>query len=205
MSSIMVCGSRKIATEGVGLVHGVVQSVMGSGRSLSVGCAVGVDAVALAEGVRIAADRVRLFSAFGPGGAGAVGQLSNVVGGAQALSAGVAVEWWSGGGPQVPVRARLVNRSLACVHSVMGGGLVAVVSSLPSRPFGRGVFPSCGSGSWSAVAAAVQLGLPVVVFPVGLPSRALPSLPVPGQWVSAGSGVWSQGWKWSVNQVNIFS
>lgn len=200
MSSVMVCGSRNCPTEGVGIVRDVVRSVVVSGRSLSVGCAVGVDAVALAEGVRIAADQVRLFSVFGPGGVGAVGKVSNITGVGHAVSAGVAVEWWAGGGASVPVRARLANRSLSCVRSVLGGGLVAVVTSYPSRPFGRGAFPSCGSGSWSSVAAAVLLGVPVVVFPLGISARVLPSLPVAGQWVSAGSGVWSKGVRWLPSQ-----
>lgn len=206
MLSIMVCGSRDLSAEGVELVRGVVRSVMGSGRSLLVGCAVGVDAVALDEGLRVAADRVSLFSAFGPGGAGAVGKVSNVAGVVRAAAVGVAVEWWAGGLASVPVRARLANRSLSAVRAVSGSGgvLVAVVNAPPPRSFGGGAFPSCGSGSWSSVAAAVQLGVPVVVFPVGFPSRALPSLPVPGQWVSAGSGVWSGGWKWSPKQAVIF-
>ena len=204
---VMVCGSRSLSPSAVPLVSQVVQSLLSAGRGIAVGCAAGADATVISSVLAAgASSQLRVFAAFGPGGAGAAGSVSAVSVVSQAATNGVPVTWWAGGPASVPLRGLLASRSLACVRSVVGSGagagLVAFVSALPSRSWGSGAFPSCGSGSWSSVAAAAKLGLPVVVFPVGalvgVVSAQLPVLPVPGggSWVCAGAGAWSGACRW---------
>ena len=204
---VMVCGSRTLSASAVPLVNQVVHSLLSAGRGIAVGCAAGADASVVSSVLATGAgSQLQVFAAFGPGGAGSAGSVSAVSVVNQAAANGVPVSWWAGGPASVPLRGRLASRSLACVRSVVGtgngAGLVAFVSALPSRSWGSGAFPSCGSGSWSSVAAAAKLGLPVVVFPVGalvcVQSAKLPLLPLAGggSWVCAGAGVWSGALRW---------
>jgi hypothetical protein len=115
------------------------------------------------------------------------------------------VSWWAGGGPGVVLRARLARRSLAAVRLVAAGGpgsgLVAWSSRLPAIPFRAGPWPSCGSGTWSSVAAAARLGVPVIVVPVGplarVPLARWPVLPAGGHWSPVSSGSLSGAALWS--------
>ena len=211
---VVVCGSRALPGAAVPLVGRVVSALLGAGSVLAVGCAVGADAAALSAAVAAgAAARLQVWAAFGPVSppwaarrysapgacsASAVGAV------AAALVAGAPVRWWAGGPPSVPLASRLARRSLACVRSAAAGGpgsgRVAFVASLPGRPFGRGPWPSCGSGSWASAAAAALLGLSVVVVPVGPLAGAsvssLPALPGGGAWVPVSAGVLSGGFRW---------
>lgn len=208
------CGSRSLPVGAAALVSRVVRSVLRAGRPVAVGCAAGADRAVLSSALSAlpspaSSPWLRVFAAFGPGGAGSAGLASAVGAVASAASASrspghglaspVQVSWWAGGGAGVPLRARLVSRSLALVSAVSasgpGSGLVAFVSS-PAV---------AGSGSWSAVLAAVGAGVPVVVFPCGFSPSSLPSLG-PGSWSPAGSGVWSGGWRWvpAAVQLSLF-
>ncbi len=165
------CGSRSLSSAFSPLVASCVSAVVAAGRGVAVGCASGADRFALSA-ARASGASVSLFSAssFGSG------------------------------------RSAFARRSAAFVSAVsasgVGCGLVAFVSSacpaglLPSRSASR-CFAGFGSGSWASVAFAVGLGVPVVVFPC-VPSGVSPSSVLPawsGSWVSAGSGVWSSGFR----------
>ena len=211
---VMVCGSRSLSSAAAPIVNQVVQSLLSAGRSIAVGCAAGADAAVVSSVLAAGAgSQLQVFAAFGPGGVGAAGRVSAVSFVTQASAAGVPVSWWAGGSASVPLRGRLASRSIACVRSVVGtgagAGLVAFVSAFPSRSWGSGAFPSCGTGSWSSVAAAAKLGLPVVVFPVGalvgVASAQFPVLPVTGggSWVCAGGGIWTGAWLWQ-SSANLF-
>lgn len=207
------CGPRSLPVGAASLVPALVASVLRSGRGVASGCAVGVDQVAVSAAVAGGAGgRLSVFCAFGRRGLGAVPGCSVPLRSLSAVvAAGGSVSWWSGGGPVAgvlpPVPARLAARSLAFVRAVAasgsGCGLVAVVGGPPSRALPRGgrpgSWPSCGSGSWASVGAAVLLGVPVVVFPCGWlgfrGAASLPSLPVAGSWAAcSSSGLWSAGW-----------
>ena len=190
---VALCGSRSLAQFVGSAIPRVVGSLVSSGRSLSVGCAAGADAAVVSAAVMAgAADSVRVHAVGGSCGAGFAGHASELSGVQAARAAGASVVWWSGGPASVPLRSRLVARSLACVSSA--AATVAFVSGPPPRAWsGSGLWRSCGSGTWSAVAASAIRGSSVVVFAPG--AAALPSLPVGGSWVPAGSGVWSGGWK----------
>ena len=208
------CGSRSLPASASSLVRSVVASVAASGAGLASGCAAGADALAISAALSLGlAPRLSVFAAFGPGGVGAAGSSSAPAVVARAAAAGASVSWWAGGPASVPLRARLARRSLAFVQALAASpspsGLVAFVSAPPPRrSFGPGPFPSCGSGSWSSVAAAALLGLSVVVFPVGWsPASGLPALPSgPGSWVPAGPGPWASGFRWqpAAVQASLF-
>jgi hypothetical protein len=164
MALVGFCGSRSLSPRFRGLVSRVVSAVVASGRGVAVGCASGADAFA-----------------------GSACSGSAVVFRASAFGVG---------------RASFARRSAALVSAVavsgVGCGLVAFVSSACPR----GLFPSAsssacfagfGSGSWASVALAVGSGVPVVVFPCGLPpSSSLPSWS--GSWVAC-SGSFTGGFR----------
>jgi len=94
----------------------------------------------------------------------------------------------------------LPARASACVRSCAASGSGAAWVAFVTGPCPAGVVPASswragrpGSGSWSEVALAVGLGLPVVVFWCAPGAPALPAWG--GAWVPAGSGVWASGWR----------
>lgn len=194
-------GSRSVSSPALAAAASIaVREVVAAGGLLSVGCCVGADAAVLNSAVSLkVAPSVSVYAAFGPNASGAV-SLSNRGGVSRALDSGATVHWWAGGDQNVPLRARLVNRSLACIRSA--SVLVAfVVGPLPV-PFIVGRSSSWpwagGSGSWSSVGAAALLGHPVVLVPLGWSAgaSALPALPSPcgGSW---SGGPWVGSWLWS--------
>jgi hypothetical protein len=202
---VMVCGSRVLPQCAAPLVGSVASALLSAGSVLAAGCAVGADAAAVSSAVAAgAASRLLLFAVGGRSGAGFAGRASAVAGVRSAVAAGAAVSWWSGGPVAVPLRARLVGRSLACVGAAAAGGagsgLVAFVGQLPPRAFALGAWPSCGSGSWSSAGAAALRGLPVVVVPVGslagVAVSSLPALPGGGSWSPVSAGALSGGFRW---------
>jgi hypothetical protein len=102
--------------------------------------------------------------------------------------------------PSFAGRGALPARASACVRACAAAGPGSAWVAFVAGPCPAGVVPArswrCGrpaSGSWSEIALAVGLGLPVVVFWCG-PGPAV--LPVwGGSWVPAGRGVWAAGWR----------
>lgn len=186
--SVGFCGSRRLPVGSGAQVAQVVGQVMGAGHPVLVGCASGADALVVKAGVAMAPGQLAIFCAFGPSGASALGQLSNVAGVQAAASSGVPVQWWAGGGASLPPRVRLSQRTLAMVGAA-SGGLVAFFGSSASR------------GTALACRAAVAKGLPVVAFPLGFASSALPSLGA-GHWVAL-SGTWFGACQWVAGQGQL--
>lgn len=190
-------GSRALAgSAAASFVSSVVSSVVSAGCSVRVGCAVGADSLVVSSVVSAGAgSRLSVFCVGGvvpppPGSSpsrlgrlvfsgfwrgSAVSVLPSVSG------SGGRLVCWAGGSASVPLPARLLSRSLASLS-----GASAFVLFLA-----RGC--SASSGSLRVAAAAVGLGLPVVVF-----SRGVPPLlsGVPGAWVS-GSFAGRSCWGWS--------
>lgn len=160
------CGARVLPRAFAPLVSAVVASVVAAGRVVVVGCASGADAF-----VRLASSGAVVLSvASGRFGVG---------------------------------RSRFVRRSLACVRFVVGGGPGSGLVGFVVGPCPPGVVPASRwrsglppSGSWSSLALAVGLGLPVVVFWCASGRPVLPPWSG-GSWVCAGSGVWAAGWRWA--------
>ena len=165
---VAICGSRSLPGSVGSLVAPVVRSLVSSGRVVAAGCAAGADALVVSAAVQAGtASSVQVFAVGGSWGSGFAGRASAFSGVVTAGAAGAGVSWWSGGGASVPLRKRLVSRSLACVGSA--GALVAFVAGPPPRAWsGSGLWRSCGSGSWSSVAAAAFHGSPPVVLTVSV-------------------------------------
>ncbi len=184
---VAVAGSRVLPAGGAALVAEAARALVASGSSLVVGCCRGADAAVLSA---VSASRVRVLCAFGPAGQGA-GPASAVGPVLAFASSGGVVAWWAGGGPAVPLFARLARRTRAVV-SCASSGLVLFPSSPGSR------------GSWLAAGLAVERGLPVVVVPLGFSPSLLPSLGA-GGWVRANaSGVFGGAWSWVAGQGELF-
>ncbi len=188
--SFAVVGSRSLVGSAA-LVGRVCSSLVRSGASLSVGCALGLDSSVLSWAVGSGlVSSVRCFSAFGAGGVGGSSSVSAFSSVASFVALGGSVSWWSGGSSSVPFVGRLASRSRAVVASV-SSGVVAFFSSPSSR------------GSALACSFAVSRGLPVVAFAVGFSPSLLPSLGC-GSWVASGrGGVWASAWVWRPSVVPL--
>jgi hypothetical protein len=100
--------------------------------------------------------------------------------------------------PSFSGRGALPARASACVRACASAGPGSAWVAFVTGPCPAGVFPARtwrsgrpASGSWSEIALAVGLGLPVVVFWCAPGSAALPSWG--GAWAPAGRGVWALG------------
>lgn len=189
---VAVAGSRALSGAGLALVGPVCRSVLASGRSLSVGCAVGVDAAVLGSVGAAFPGRVRCFAAFGPGPGFAGSWRGSDVAAVRRFAAhGGGVSWLAGGPLSLPLRARLASRTSAVV-SAASVACVVFFSSPASR------------GSALAARLAAARGLPVVGFPCGFSGEFLPSLGS-GSWVPfSGFGPWVSAWVWESSQLGFF-
>lgn len=183
---VAFAGSRSLPSAFAPLVASVVGSVVRSGRSVSVGCCIGVDQVVLSC---VPTNSVRCFAAFGAGGVGAC-SLSAVSAVSDLAAAGGSVSWWSGGGSSVALPVRLSFRTHAVINAATVSALVFFTS-----PWSAGSVLACH--------LAVGRGLPVFAFPCGFPGFALPLLGL-GAWVAVGGGVWSSAFRWVPAQVSLF-
>lgn len=171
-------GARYLNAQSLAVVKNMATAATQSGIVYT-GCAVGADAAAIAGAGKLA----RVFAVGAPTGAGFPVGLHPAL--ATAAWQGNHITWLAGGPLHVPLVARLARRSLAMVRALAlaGGALVAFpATGAPPRAFGPGPFPSCGSGTWSTVAAAALLGVPVFVVCSARPSAVLP---VTGTWVQS--------------------
>lgn len=180
---VALAGSRSLSPIGAAVVAGVSSSLAAAGFSVAVGCCVGADSAVLSS---VPSSALRVFAAFGPvsppwaaarysaPGACALSAVAEV---ARALLGGAVVSWWAGGGPSVPLRARLAARSAAVVGAASAGAVVFFAA-----PSSR--------GSFLAARLAAGRSLPVVAVPLGFSGAALPLLAAGGFWQSVGAGVW---------------
>ncbi|MFZ6029854.1 MAG: hypothetical protein ACOYYS_19240 [Chloroflexota bacterium] len=164
MSVVLFGGSRSLTPSPI--VAQVVGAHLAAGGQVVTGCAIGADAQVIQ-----CCPSARVFAAFGPGGAGA--WLGSAV--AQVAAHPGRVTWWAGGPVSVPLRARLIKRSIAAL-----AGCSAAVFFEP------------GPGSLAVAAQAVKRGLPVFAFQGSTPA------PVHGA-----AGCWQPGrfagfacWQW---------
>jgi hypothetical protein len=102
--------------------------------------------------------------------------------------------------PSFSGRGALPARASACVKACASAGPGSAWVAFVAGPCPIGIVPAGSwrsgrpaSGSWSELALAVGLGLPVVVFWCAPGPAALPSWG--GSWVPAGRGVWAAGWR----------
>ncbi len=193
MGVVAFSGSRTLSTSFYPLVKAAVNSVIHSGRGVSVGCCVGLDSFVLSALASLAPPLrggCSCFSAFGSGGVGSC-SLSAVAEVSAWASIGGSVVWWSGGSEDLDISVRLSVRSAAVIASAS----VSVVVFFSS---------AASVGSLLAAQRAVNRGLPVFAFACGFSAADLPLLGA-GLWVSVGgSGVWSSAFRWSSSQSSLF-
>ena len=156
------CGSRSLSDPASKrLVSRVVSSVLASGRSVAVGCALGADAL-----VRASAPSASVFRASSFGGGSRRSPL--------ARRSATLVSTVSSSGPGA---------------GFVGFVSSPCPADLAPSPSSSRCFRGLGSGSWASLALAAGLGLPVVVFPAGLSPAYLPAswgswAPLSGTWSS---------------------
>ena len=167
-------GSRRLPSRFRPLVVRIVRGVLEGGQGVATGCAAGADAL-----VRSAArDQARVFS----------------------VSSG---KWGRS-------RSAFARRSAALVRAVVASGPGAAFAGFVSSPCPAGIAPARSwrsgrpvSGSWSALALAAGLGLPVYVFWCGSGAPALPSA-WGGSWSRVSSGSFAGGWAFVPDQSRLF-
>jgi hypothetical protein len=191
MPSYAIVGSRSTPVSGIPQVGAICSALVVSGAPLSVGCATGVDAAVLSWALSSGAvSSVTCYAAFGPGGQGAAGAVSAVSLVSRFEAAGGVVNWWAGGGPEVPVKARLAARASACVASAQGG-CVGILTS----PYSK--------GSVRALKRAASRGIVVFAVAVGFSGECLPLLGI-GQWRPCRSRSVPGGmWRWAPGQASV--
>lgn len=180
---VALVGGRRLSAGGAAHLQALAEQLAGRGIALVTGCCTGADRAVIQAALagRLPLASLRVMAAFGPGGQGAcsVSAVATV----QAFAArGGQVGWWAGGGPGVPLRARLQRRTTAVV-----GGASALVAMRPGR------------GSWRACRLAAAQGVPVVVFATRLEALGA------GHWSTlVVSDIWSGSHIWRTRQRAIF-
>lgn len=173
---IAIGGSRRLSAAGQYAARLITQNLLSMGASLVCGCATGTDAaVVIAASKAHAGRRLSVLCAFGPpasvrGATGwlGVGSASSPWSVARAGAAGARIQYWAGGGVDLPYPQRLANRTRAVARACTHGGIVLVDGLM-------------GPGSGLLVSSLAARGLPVWVVPVAGRYGTQPSLP--GSWV----------------------
>lgn len=197
-SPVYFGGSRSASPSLLQYVPLYVRAVQARGQAVHVGCAPGVDTAAIYAAL-VAPSLLSVFAVgdqFGYGFPGSsVGQGYQAVSLAQHSAA--SVHWLAGGSLHVPLRARLIKRSMA---GFSGCSLAVFILENPKS-----------KGSLAVASQATTAGLPVFAFLPGFtipPARLASS---PGQWVRAtfpfSSGITNnqrRGWQWQPAQAPLF-
>jgi hypothetical protein len=181
-----VVGSHSAVPAAAGpLVARLVAAVAAAGGSVAVGCAAGVDQLALSASLACGAP-LSVFCAGGPRGGGFWSGSAPLSLLRSAAAAGASVAWWAGGPSSVGLPSRLRGRAaalLSCVAFRRGLVVGLVHGGWRASP-----------GSWRALRLAAGRGLPVVVFPLG--AFPLPALGA-GSWAPCAAGpLWGGAWRW---------
>lgn len=170
-----VGGSRSLSPAGGALVQYVAGQLLTARARLAVGCCTGADAafIACAAG-RGFASRLWIFSAFGPvqkraDAVAAAGtcRSSAVSAVAAAKHAGAAIIPWAGGGPELPIVARLRARTWQVAYAATAGGVIVADGPL-------------GPGSLLLASHLAAHGCPVYAMQPG----PVVTPPGPGGWAA---------------------
>lgn len=185
-STLAVLGSRSVARLPAAAA-GIVKAAGRNGISIAVGCCVGADRGFLLAALS-AQVPVQVFAAFGANGQGSwSGSAVSAV--ARAVSASAPVTFWAGGSQQVPLKARLLQRSKAVLAAPAVTAAFAVFSGHSRQ-----------GGTFKVCQLAASRNLPV--FAVSASGSPLPSLGA-GRWVPA-QLLSVSCWQWQPAQGSLF-
>ena len=182
-------GSRSLSPSFFSFVAGVVGLALRRGFCVSVGCAAGADAAVVRAVMRFAGAASRLSvaavgSSCGAGFWRGSAPLSLL---RSAASRGAAVVWSAGGSLSLPLRARLLRRSLA---GAAGCSFAVFFLASPSS-----------AGSLAVASRLASRGADVFAFSCGFSGPPAPLSGVPGAWVPVRRLFGSPAWRWSVAAV----
>lgn len=182
MVKIHFGGSRSLSQNHFSFVSQVVQASLSAGASVHVGCAVGADQAVVHSALSVPSS-LFVFAQFSQSGQGSFSG-SAVQSVLSAQSAGASVSFLAGGPLSIPLRARLLRRSVAALR---GCSFAVFFLAHPAR-----------SGSLNVAAQAVSAHIPVFVFPLSFSGQPAPLRAQAGVWLSSSfSGFpclqWSSG------------
>lgn len=166
MVNIHFGGSRNLSKNHFSQVSQVVNATLATGVSIHVGCASSADQFIIQAASAFPA-QLQIFAQFSQFGAGAFNG-SALVSVFNAHQAGVPVSFLAGGPLSIPIRARLLRRSIA---SLRGCKLAVYFLSNPAS-----------AGSLATAAQAATMRIPVYVFPLGFPGNPQALGHLPGAW-----------------------
>lgn len=163
-SLVLFGGSRNLSQSFAPFIAGIVAQVIGKGFKVHAGCCAGADALIIQAAIQHPGS-LSVFAVgdkFGQGfWAGSSYHLVTV-----AAHLGESVTWLAGGAPRVPLRARLIKRSVAAL-----AGCSAAVYFL-AQPNSR--------GSLAVAGHAVAQGVQVFAFCCGFSGPPAPPTPKAG-------------------------
>jgi len=166
MVSIHLGGSRSLKADHFPLVRDVVLGCLAAGAVIRVGCARGADAAVIRAAIKYPS-HLSVFAQFTPGGQGSFSG-SDVVAVSSAAQSGANVSYLAGGALSLPLKARLMRRSIAALS-----GCKAAVFFL-AKPF--------SPGSLAVAAAAATKNIPVYIFGCGFSGSPAALRSAPGGW-----------------------
>jgi predicted Rossmann fold nucleotide-binding protein DprA/Smf involved in DNA uptake len=184
---LLLGGSRSLSPSAAPLVRRVVSAALRAGFVLSSGCAAGADQIVISSALALAPSSahgcrsLRVAAAGSSAGAGFWSGSAPLSLLRSAAAAGAQVSWLAGGSLQVPLRARLLRRSLA---ALAGCSSAAFFLASPTSP-----------GSLRVAAAAVASGAQVFAFPYGFEGPPAPPPGCAGSWLP-GALVGCACWQW---------
>lgn len=178
---LLLGGSRSLSPSAAPLVRRVVSAALRAGFVLASGCAAGADQLVVSAAISLDPGSLRVFAAGSAEGAGFWSGSAPLSLLRSAAAAGAQVSWLAGGSLAVPLRARLLRRSLA---ALAGCSSAAFFLASPTSP-----------GSLRVAAAAVASGAQVFAFPDGFEGPPAPPPGCAGSWLP-GALVGCACWQW---------
>ena len=182
MSSIYFGGSRALPSDQAGLIGLVVDQAIYHCKKIHVGCCLGADQFVALAALGSRASFLSVFAICNSLGVGMCNLTSGIPFLAQSLGAGV--HFLAGGNLSLPLKVRLIKRSIAAMQGCESA-----------------VFFSPGSGSLTVAAKAVERSIPVYAFT----ADQFPPHQIPGC-----VGHWEKGlfftmpcWQWQPAQLEF--
>lgn len=187
---IALGGSRSLPSAALPLIRRLVADAIDNNYAIATGCACGADAMVASAALDIAPTRLAICAVGAHNGAGFWKGSAPLAGLRSAEARGAQVNWLAGGSLDIPLRARLIRRSIVSLQSAQ---VAAFFLASPDSP-----------GSLRVAAEAAARGLQVYAFCFGFsgPPRLLSS---EGQWAPVEwAGLAGYQWRPTATQPSLF-